>query len=57
MNTPLQKPAPKSSATKTAAKFSVLFFILAVLAITAYTWVTLTYSYSDGERAGFMQKL
>jgi len=33
--------------------------IVAVIAalFAAYTWVTLTWNYSEGERAGFMQKL
>ncbi|MDH2917503.1 MAG: hypothetical protein PXX77_11590 [Gallionella sp.] len=33
--------------------------IVAVVAavFAAYTWVALTWSYSEGERAGFMQKL
>jgi hypothetical protein len=57
MNTPLQNTPAKSSAMKTTLKFFVLFAVLAVLAFAAYTWITLTYTYSAGERAGFMQKL
>ena len=33
------------------------FIIAAVLGFTAFTWLTLHWSYSDGERAGFLQKL
>ena len=47
----------KSSPAKSIAKYLILFFLVVVLAFAAYTWVTLTFSYSDGERAGFMQKL
>lgn len=49
MNTPPAKSSPAKSAS--------LFLLLVVLGFAAYTWITLTYSYSDGERAGFMQKL
>ena len=34
-----------------------IFLALAVLAIGAYTWLSLSFSYSTGERAGFLQKL
>jgi len=45
---PLPKPA-----------LTVPLGIVAVIAalFAAYTWVTLTWNYSEGERAGFMQKL
>lgn len=33
------------------------FFALIVLLFVAYTFVTLQWSYSDGERAGYLQKL
>ncbi|HTL92774.1 MAG TPA: hypothetical protein VL176_10530 [Steroidobacteraceae bacterium] len=32
------------------------FIIVVVLGFAAFTWVTLHFSYSDGERAGFLQK-
>jgi len=36
----------------------VLLIVGAIAALFAgYTWLTLTWSYSDGERAGFVQKL
>lgn len=31
--------------------------LLAILGIAGFTWLTLHYSYSSGERAGFVQKL
>ena len=39
------------------AKYAVILVLFVVLGFAAYAWVTLTYSYADGERAGFMQKL
>ena len=33
------------------------FIIAVVLGFAAFTWLTLHWSYSDGERAGFLQKL
>jgi hypothetical protein len=30
--------------------------VLAVLGLAGFTWVTLNWSYSDGERAGYVQK-
>ena len=33
------------------------FVVLLALLFAAYTWLTLTYVYSSGERAGFMQKI
>ena len=32
------------------------FIVAVVLAFAAFTWLTLHWSYSDGERAGFLQK-
>lgn len=39
--------------------FKVLLFLLLVplLLFAAYTWVALNWSYSDGERTGFVQKI
>ena len=37
-------------------KVLVGFIIAIVLGFTAFTWLTLHWSYSDGERAGFLQK-
>ena len=31
--------------------------LIAVLGFGGWTWATLTYNYSDGERAGYVQKL
>ena len=37
-------------------KVLVVFIVVAVAALAGFTWVTLHWSYSDGERAGFVQK-
>jgi hypothetical protein len=34
----------------------VIFFVLALIATGAYTWLAMTWSYSSGERAGYVQK-
>jgi hypothetical protein len=45
-------PLPKAVVT---IPLALVTLVAAVFA--AYTWVALTWSYSEGERAGFMQKL
>lgn len=35
----------------------ILFVGVVTGGATLYTWITLTWSYSDGERAGFVQKI
>jgi hypothetical protein len=45
-------PLPKSFLT---ALLGLVVLVSAILA--AYTWMALHWSYSEGERAGFMQKL
>jgi hypothetical protein len=42
---------------KTALKFAAALVIVPLLLIAAYIWVMFHWSYSEGERAGFMQKL
>jgi hypothetical protein len=38
-------------------RYIVGFFTVLVLAFVAYTYITLHWSYSSGERAGYLQKL
>ncbi|MBI4807930.1 MAG: hypothetical protein HY799_03120 [Nitrosomonadales bacterium] len=45
-------PLPKSVLTATVGFVAVVVAVLA-----AYIWVMMHWSYSEGERAGFMQKL
>jgi hypothetical protein len=35
----------------------LIFFLLPVIGLAAYTWLTLHYSYSSGERSGYIQKI
>jgi hypothetical protein len=37
-------------------KFVLVILLMAVLGIGGWTWFSLTYDYSDGERAGYIQK-
>jgi hypothetical protein len=34
----------------------ILFLFMLVILFALYTWITLSYSYSNGSRAGFLQK-
>ncbi len=45
-------PLPKPAVTIPLALVAIVAAVFA-----AYTWVALTWNYSEGERAGFMQKL
>jgi hypothetical protein len=38
-------------------KVLVLLLVIAVPGLAGFTWVTLHWSYSEGERAGYVQKL
>ena len=38
-------------------KIGIIVVLLAALGFGGWTWFTLTYNYSDGERAGYVQKL
>jgi hypothetical protein len=42
--------------TTTMGKVLLGIIIAIVLGFTAFTWLTLHWSYSDGERSGFLQK-
>jgi hypothetical protein len=36
--------------------WTAVFLLVAALLFAAYTWISLTWSYSKGERAGYIQK-
>ncbi len=36
---------------------ALVFFAIIIAIVVGYVWVALNWSYSEGERAGFMQKL
>ncbi len=37
-------------------KFGIVIVLMAIIGLGGWTWFTLTYNYSDGERAGYIQK-
>ena len=39
-----------------AMKFLLVSLVILILAVAGFTWVTLNWSYADGERAGYVQK-
>lgn len=47
---------PKSVG-RTIGKYFAIFIVLLIVLAAAYTWLTVHFVYSSGERAGFMQKL
>ena len=46
-----------ASSSNRAAKFGMALVIVSVLLISLYLFAALHFSYSEGERAGFVQKL
>lgn len=48
--------APVASPKKSFVMFGVVAFIIAAIALGLYIFVSLSWSYSSGERAGFVQK-
>jgi hypothetical protein len=52
---PAGKP-PKTFADR-FARFVLYLVVLAVFGFALYTWATLNYTYSEGERVGFARKL
>jgi len=38
-------------------KIAIVVILMVMLGFAGWTWFTLTYNYSDGERAGYVQKL
>ncbi|MCK7494475.1 MAG: hypothetical protein MZW92_27325 [Comamonadaceae bacterium] len=46
-----------ASLPRPALKVLLLLLVLAIAAPVLWTWAALSYNYSDGERAGFVQKL
>ena len=49
-------PPPRRRRGLKAGFFLVLILIVVILLLAAYVWVALHYNYSDGERAGYIQK-
>lgn len=55
--TPAQPTQPAKSAKSGMLKFLIIPLLIAPLLFAAYVWLAFQYSYADGERAGFVQKL
>lgn len=55
--TPAQPAQPAKSAKSGMLKFLIIPLLIAPLLFAAYVWLAFQYSYADGERAGFVQKL
>lgn len=58
---PADTPAAQSSPSRRIRRRGLIALLLIVLVpallFGAWTWITLSYSYSTGERAGYIQKL
>lgn len=50
-------PAPPRRRRRWKLWLFLLVIVLPILLITAYTWGTLHYAYSTGERVGYLQKM
>ena len=70
MSTPYPKAAPSPAQPPAAApakppktfadrfaRFVLYVVVVGVLGFAAYTWITLHYTYSEGERVGYARKL
>lgn len=55
--TPAQPAQPAKSAKSGMLKFLIIPLLIAPLLFAAYVWLAFQYSYADGERAGFVQRL
>jgi hypothetical protein len=53
----LAAPLVRHLGPKAMVKVLVSLLVIALLGLAGFTWVTLHWSYSEGERAGYVQKL
>jgi hypothetical protein len=49
-------PAPSQPRKKRFGTYFASFLLVVIAAFALYTWFTLSWSYSEGERAGILQK-
>jgi hypothetical protein len=56
-NNPPPHPAPPDKRSHQILALASIVILVPVVIFTLWTWVTLGYSYSSGERAGYVQKL
>ena len=54
---PEGKPKAQRSFADRFARFVLALVVLGILGFAAYTWITLNYTYSEGERVGYARKL
>jgi lysophospholipid acyltransferase (LPLAT)-like uncharacterized protein len=53
----LAAPLARHLGHKAMVKVLVSLLVIVLLGLAGFTWVTLHWSYSEGERAGYVQKL
>src|SRR5262245_43300798 len=56
MASPAAPPAPRSF-LRTVRRTIVLMLVLALVGLVLYTWAAWSFTYSEGERAGYVQKV
>jgi hypothetical protein len=49
-------PAPPRSFLRSVRRFIFGMFLLGIVGLVVYTWVAWKFTYSEGERAGYVQK-
>jgi len=54
---PVEAPPPRHRRRRWGLVVLLLVLLLPALVFGAWSWITLNYSYSKGERAGYVQKL
>jgi len=57
MRATVDHPARTSRPRRTGLKLLLFLVVLPVCLFAAWTWITLHFSYSKGERAGYVQKI
>ena len=53
---PREMPVARRSVGSRIRRFLFAIVFLAILIFAAYTWLALSFTYSDGDRAGYVQK-
>ncbi|HEY9420848.1 MAG TPA: hypothetical protein VIW92_05510 [Thermoanaerobaculia bacterium] len=52
----IQQPSPPVRRRGKLRLFLVLLILVPILLLALYTWIALNFDYSEGERAGYVQK-
>ncbi|HSG40019.1 MAG TPA: hypothetical protein VLE27_10310 [Thermoanaerobaculia bacterium] len=52
----IQQPSPPARRRGKLRLFLVLLILVPILLLALYTWIALNFDYSEGERAGYVQK-